>query len=432
MNELNAIFDAIKSMDYIKIIPLLASGGITVWLIGQLSKILSAIKNIILQLISFTIVNIHEDARASGGCLYTYKQMIFNEVISNCTTLWERTNNLDLERKQHGKKFAPVYHHNNDDTTSRTQDINTYGFSIKILYGKLIICNRYITSEGQKVMINTHLRIFFGSRLKFLKKLEEDIYNKAVERENEFKNSSIVRIEYNGNSFIKEKRKLDSVFTKDNIHLNLYNDILNFLNNKDTYTDLNHPYHYSALLYGKPGTGKTSTILAIASKLNKRICYVNISRTKAEDFMYEFSIDAKDYIYVFEDIDACSTDFNSNRLDNKDDNNTIKIKDSDTISLSELLNITDGLLSCDGTICIFTTNHIEKLDSALLRAGRMNKLVEFDYMDPETANRMIQTHLNTKIDNLKDEIKPAELQDMLLNIKLGTCNIEQLKEKFCK
>jgi chaperone BCS1 len=147
--------------------------------------------------------------------------------------------------------------------------------------------------------------------------------------------------------------------------------------------------------------------------------------------MYEFSIDAKDYIYVFEDIDACSTDFNSNRLDNKDDNNTIKIKDSDTISLSELLNITDGLLSCDGTICIFTTNHIEKLDSALLRAGRMNKLVEFDYMDPETANRMIQTHLNVTVDNLKDEIKPAELQDMLLNIKLGNYNINDLKNKFC-
>jgi chaperone BCS1 len=282
-------------------------------------------------------------------------------------------------------------------------------------------------------MINTSLRVFFGSRLKFLKRLEKDIYDKAIERENEFKNSSTIKIEYNGNTFLKEKRKLESVFTKDNIHVGLYNDILNFINNKETYTNLNYPYHYSALLHGKPGTGKTSTILAIASKLNKKISYVNIARTKIEDFMYECSMECKDNIFVFEDVDACTTDFNNNRLNNDDDNsNTLKVKDSDTISLSELLNITDGLLSCDGMICIFTTNHIEKLDSALLRAGRMNKLVEFSYMDPETANKMIHSHLNTKIDNLKDEIKPAELQDMLLNIKLGTCNIEQLKEKFCK
>lgn len=86
--------------------------------------------------------------------------------------------------------------------------------------------------------------------------------------------------------------------------------------------------------------------------------------------------------------------------------------------MSDLLNITDGLLSSDGSICIFTTNHIEKLDSALLRAGRMNKVIEFTYLNGETASRMIQKYLGFKMNNLKDNIKPAELQEDLLSILL--------------
>lgn len=93
--------------------------------------------------------------------------------------------------------------------------------------------------------------------------------------------------------------------------------------------------------------------------------------------------DTESKIFVFEDIDALSVKISSNREDGNDDKFEFDslIKDTPTISLSDLLNIMDGLLSSDGAICIFTTNHIDKLDSALLRAGRMNKIVEFKYLN---------------------------------------------------
>ena len=42
-----------------------------------------------------------------------------------------------------------------------------------------------------------------------------------------------------------------------------------------------------------------------------------------------------------------------------------------------MLNVLDGLMSSDGILTIMTTNHIEKLDPALIRAGRVDRRFEF-------------------------------------------------------
>jgi len=47
------------------------------------------------------------------------------------------------------------------------------------------------------------------------------------------------------------------------------------------------------------------------------------------------------------------------------------------ISLSGLLNVIDGVSSHEGRVLIMTTNHIEKLDNALLRPGRIDVRVQF-------------------------------------------------------
>ena len=48
------------------------------------------------------------------------------------------------------------------------------------------------------------------------------------------------------------------------------------------------------------------------------------------------------------------------------------------ISLSALLNVIDGVSSSEGRVLIMTTNHIEKLDPALIRPGRVDMKVKFD------------------------------------------------------
>lgn len=49
------------------------------------------------------------------------------------------------------------------------------------------------------------------------------------------------------------------------------------------------------------------------------------------------------------------------------------------ISLSGLLNVIDGVATHEGRVLIMTTNHPEKLDAALVRAGRVDMQVKFTY-----------------------------------------------------
>ena len=48
--------------------------------------------------------------------------------------------------------------------------------------------------------------------------------------------------------------------------------------------------------------------------------------------------------------------------------------------LSEILNALDGIVTIHGRLLITTTNHIEKLDEALIRPGRIDLCIEIGYM----------------------------------------------------
>ena len=372
--------------------------------------------------------------------------MIFNNFLTNAKTLWERTVNLDLSANADmGFNIA------NDAARAALEDkphqatsyaeihekavTNTYGFSIKIIFGKLCFVNRGYKQDGMKIIVNTTVKVFFARKKKFMKKLEHYIRQTQLDLYNAMNYNDSVIINncetYNGR---KMKRSLDSIFTDGDIHKELYEDIKKFLDNKEIYKKLNYPYNYCALLYGVPGSGKSSTLLAIATALNRKITYINLATASSVKLLRQLNDEPNDTIYVFEDIDAVSTKSTISR--SKKDKSMKDILGDDlllkSLSLSDLLNITDGLLASDGTICLFTTNHIEKLDPAFLRAGRMNKTVEYKYMSALTANKMIEAYLGKKISNLKDDIRPAELQEMILNIMVGKKTEKDLKETFCK
>jgi len=65
----------------------------------------------------------------------------------------------------------------------------------------------------------------------------------------------------------------------------------------------------------------------------------------------------------------------NNANNNKDGNN--ENQDVNTLSLSGLLNSLDGVAAAEGRILFATTNHLERLDPALSRPGRMDVWVEF-------------------------------------------------------
>ena len=114
-------------------------------------------------------------------------------------------------------------------------------------------------------------------------------------------------------------------------------------------------------------------------------------------------------IIVIEDID-CSLDLAGQRNTSKDNrfNKDEPSTDStSSVTLSGLLNFTDGLWSCcgDERIIIFTTNHVEKLDAALLRPGRMDMHIHMSYCSFETFKALAKNYLSIDDHPLFDDVK---------------------------
>lgn len=58
------------------------------------------------------------------------------------------------------------------------------------------------------------------------------------------------------------------------------------------------------------------------------------------------------------------------------------------MTLSLLLNILDGAISRHGLITVLTTNHTDRIDSALKRPGRIDYTIDFKYAVPEQIRQM--------------------------------------------
>ncbi|QHN96351.1 hypothetical protein S245_063250 [Arachis hypogaea] len=80
-------------------------------------------------------------------------------------------------------------------------------------------------------------------------------------------------------------------------------------------------------------------------------------------------------ILVIEDID-CTIE-----LENREGDKEAHRKQEPKVTLSGLFNAIDGLWSSCGEerIIVFTTNHKERLDPALLRPGRMDMHIHLSY-----------------------------------------------------
>lgn len=165
---------------------------------------------------------------------------------------------------------------------------------------------------------------------------------------------------------------------------NLTSSLELFRDKKAMLQSLGIPNKYGLFLSGPPGTGKTSTVYAVATYLQKPIYYVslcNIRTNKELSMLFEY-VNQKTIgggVIVFEDID-CMTDIVLKRGE-EIATSVVDIlgEEDDKLTLSYLLNIMDGVMSQDGMIVIASSNHPEKIDPAFLREGRFDIHIKLNY-----------------------------------------------------
>jgi len=201
------------------------------------------------------------------------------------------------------------------------------------------------------------------------------------------------------------------------------------------YRRLGIPYTLGFMFHGKPGTGKTSAIKAIAHHTKRNIVIIPVKKVNNVDklkklFMSErindIKVPMKKRLYVFEEIDcsqwrsvvmsrdvsthdamqdsayASGTSTPNNLQITKEIVSTLKeIKKCDStamvlkddkgefeLTLGDLLDILDGMIEMPGRMVVMTSNHPEFIDPALLRPGRIDMTVEFKEMTKQDIAHM--------------------------------------------
>ncbi|VVB04749.1 unnamed protein product [Arabis nemorensis] len=205
----------------------------------------------------------------------------------------------------------------------------------------------------------------------------------------------------------------------------ILNDLVAFSNGKEYYKKIGKAWKRGYLLYGPPGTGKSTMISAMANHLNYNIYDLELTAIKNNSELRKLlTATSNKSIIVIEDID-CSADLTANRIKKESKSTNEQDKDENAVTLSGLLNFIDGIWSACGQerIVVFTTNHLEKLDPALIRRGRMDMHIELSYCTYEAFKILAKNYLDLddhdefkKIKSLLKETKfsPADVAENLM------------------
>ncbi len=168
----------------------------------------------------------------------------------------------------------------------------------------------------------------------------------------------------------RRKRPIESVILDKGVKERVITDVQEFLDSSKWYFDRGIPYRRGYLLHGPPGSGKSSFIQALAGHLDYNIAILNLSERGLTDdrLNHLLTIIPKRTIVLLEDADAAF----SNRRTQTD----VDGYRGANVTFSGLLNALDGVASAEERVLFLTTNHVERLDGALIRPGRIDMTVK--------------------------------------------------------
>ncbi|KAJ7603415.1 BCS1 N terminal-domain-containing protein [Roridomyces roridus] len=220
----------------------------------------------------------------------------------------------------------------------------------------------------------------------------------------------------------RPKRNINSIILDPGISELLVDDARDFLESKAWYAARGIPFRRGYLLYGAPGSGKTSIISSIAGELGLDVYIISLSRAGLDDSALSELISElpEKCIALMEDIDAAFTQsLNRDAVSGpaSEDGKPAPpgappVPSTSGLSLSGLLNALDGVAAQEGRILYATTNKYTALDPALCRPGRMDIHLEFKLASKYQAEKLFSSfYLPTEEEKKGEKDSGAAVDD---------------------
>lgn len=260
-------------------------------------------------------------------------------------------------------------------------------------------------------------------------------------------------------SHILSKRSFETIYLPEALKLDIKKEFNNFVQMQHLYKEYEIPYRKGVLFYGPPGTGKTSVVKAIAYEYQIPLYILDVNDKEINDDSIVSILNSLGgngmKILLFEDIDTAFADKEKMAKEIKShdasgvptysyhtsgpgtsdsraydptttmfedpmhgggglthyiDQQLSQMKvsqqvqqaqqqtDKKFLTYSGLLNALDGVMSNQtGVITIMTTNYIERLGKAFMRAGRIDCKFELKECNAEQIKIMVKYFVKQRI-----------------------------------
>lgn len=238
-------------------------------------------------------------------------------------------------------------------------------------------------------------------------------------------------------------KSFDNLYLREDDKIKLKNILEMFYDNKELMNEYGIPHKLGVLLYGVPGTGKSSTIQVIATWLKKNIYCVDFKSVKTnKDFFQIVEYICKHCtnggILVLEDFDAMGSVMHKRTSSELKSETLVDLVDQEDseLTLDYILNILQGSLTPSGFVFIATTNHIEKIDEAVYRDGRIDIKIDMKLCNHYQIQTIYKKFLKREIpsDILKniceDKWTPANIIFRVIHYVKGIYKDEEILDPF--
>lgn len=199
-------------------------------------------------------------------------------------------------------------------------------------------------------------------------------------------------------------RDFATVALPDGVVDDMIADLTRFFSQEADYNRLGLPWHRGYILQGPPGTGKTTIAKALAAKFDLDVYFVPLADIEDDSsLLRQFANLPQRSLLLLEDIDISAA-----AKERTDQNKGV--------SMSALLQALDGVVSPHGIVTVMTTNHVEDLDDALVRAGRADRIFPIGYLTDGQLTDLVESLIGVRrmfrcVDGL--DIAPSDIVEVL-------------------